>query len=136
MQKPTNRRIFTLSNKQTITTKSTIMKKVTNDIKSKVMKAAWTIFRKDTKKTWSEALKKAWAWAKKNLLAIRYEFCNIIGEALKYTEKAVRMDINGYAFWIPKSVIVEETSGGIIIKRWFADKNFNDNVFGICCHYC
>ena len=29
MQKPTYRRIFTLSNKQTITTKSTIMKKIT-----------------------------------------------------------------------------------------------------------
>ena len=133
MQKPTTRRIFVLSNKQTITTKSNIMKKVTNETRAKVMKAAWTIFRKDSKKTWSESLKKAWAWAKKNLL--KPEVVVILGDALKFSAKAVLYSINGYQYWIPKSVIVEETAGGCILKSWFAEKNFGGSTWGICCHY-
>jgi hypothetical protein len=44
--------------------------KTTNEIRSKVMKAAWTIYRKykvQSMANWSKALKKAWKWAKENL---------------------------------------------------------------------
>lgn len=42
-----------------------------NNIRSKVMKAAWKIYRKSYKvksmSNWSKALKRAWAWAKETL---------------------------------------------------------------------
>jgi hypothetical protein len=41
--------------------------KTTKNIKSKVMKAAWTIYRKykaQNMTNWSKALKRAWKWAK------------------------------------------------------------------------
>lgn len=44
--------------------------KTTKNINSKVMKAAWTIYRKykiQSMTNWSKALKKAWAWAKEKL---------------------------------------------------------------------
>jgi len=49
--------------------------KTTTNIKSKVMKAAWTIYRKykvQSMTNWSKALKKAWAWAKKKLVEPKF----------------------------------------------------------------
>lgn len=43
------------------------MNKVNNTFRSKVMKAAWTSFRKGGK-SFSQALVKAWKWAKETLL--------------------------------------------------------------------
>ena len=49
---------------------------------------------------------------------------------LQETEKAIKCEIEGEEFWIPKSVIHEDsevyeegTEGSLIIKRWWAEKN-------------
>lgn len=42
--------------------------KITNEIRSKVMKAAWTTFAKRSNWSFSACLKNAWKWAKESLL--------------------------------------------------------------------
>ena len=106
---------------------------------SKVMKAAWKIYREDldiksvrvdyNAKSFSESLKAAWKWAKKNII----EKVAKIGEIIKETEKAVYAVIGGSfkydqvleepvftgtKIWIPKSIII---NGGV--PDWFMRKN-------------
>lgn len=49
---------------------------------------------------------------------------------LKETEKAILVEIEGEEFWVPKSVIHEDsevfeenTEGTLIVKLWWAEKN-------------
>ena len=106
------------------------MKNLKN-LKSKVMKAAWTIFRKYAKQTvanWSKALKKAWAWAKNKAK----ENAGVSGfEVLRETAKAVC--VKGFLIctstdqtrraniWVPKSLITDGAIAG-----WFFNKKVNE----------
>jgi hypothetical protein len=109
------------------------MKKVTNQIRSKVMKAAHTIARTRLNSIgWAECLKRAWAWAKENLLE---DLTSIVsGDFVRETEKAICIAITGSSFgskfaktynkWIPKSVIVDQAGPNYFVKSWFVEKNF------------
>lgn len=44
--------------------------KVTNQIRSKVLKAAWKTYRKRSNWSFSACLRSAWKWAKENLLSV------------------------------------------------------------------
>ena len=98
----------------------------TRKLNSKVMKAAWTIYRKYKKQTlenWSKALKKAWKWAKETIInrGIR------VNGFLKETEKAILVSANlvccitdqsvAANFWCPKSIINDNC-----IPSWFLTK--------------
>lgn len=95
---------------------------------SKVMKAAWTIYRKGGK-TFSQSLKKAWKWAKKNLVeqpattVQRSLPFSIIRESAKaYQFNAVAECHGGLYqeidFWLPKSAIENVTGTGVVVKNW------------------
>ena len=97
-------------------------------IQSKVMKAAWTIWRKRDAKTWSQAMTKAWAWAKKNTQKM-VDLSKVV--AVKETEKATayrvrvacnHLEVEKFGFvWIPKSMIVNGQ-----IPEWFAFKKLDE----------
>lgn len=93
---------------------------------SKVMKAAWTIRRKDGINM-SQALVKAWAWAKRaanKVGGVYFQMCRVIAE----TEKAVKVAILGnngrYNGWMPKSAIVSLGHDDITVADWFVKKAF------------
>lgn len=100
--------------------------KTTNKTRSKIFKAAWTIFKENSGLiSFSEALISAWKWAKKTLVEKRVSFLG----AKKETEKAlliiiksyychVREEYVDYTIWAPKSIIVGNT-----IPEWFYEKN-------------
>jgi hypothetical protein len=84
-------------------------------MQSKVMKAAWKIFKKRYKvksmKNWSKSLKRAWSWAKQNLIKKR-----VVGEILKETEKAILM-----------SCVVEEGANRYMMKVWFPKSQIEED---------
>lgn len=95
---------------------------------SKIMKAAWTIYREGTQ-TWSEALKAAWIWGKKKFI----EDVTKLGEIIKETAKAVYAVVGASLYfdyktdeqkvllkkmWIPKSLIINDS-----VPNWFIRKN-------------
>jgi hypothetical protein len=91
---------------------------------SKVMKAAWTIRRKDGT-TMSQALVKAWAWVKRaasSTSGTYFQMCRVIAE----TEKAIKVAILGnagrYNGWMPKSAIVSLGHDNITVADWFLKK--------------
>ena len=95
--------------------------------KSKVMKAAWTIFKKEGKRTmeaWSKALKRAWAWAKKTLA----EPAGLSDyHVMRETAKAILVRATLVCYitdqsvasnqWIPKSVIQNG-----VIPQWLINR--------------
>ena len=102
--------------------------KVTNDIRSKVMKAAHTTSKKRKTWKWSTCLKSAWRWAKETLLTI-----DGFGDyrIAKETEKAIMIfanmvclttdQVKSYNVWVPKSIIKDG-----VIPSWFIQKKQND----------
>jgi hypothetical protein len=84
----------------------------------KVMKAAWTIFRKGGV-TFSQALVKAWAWVKQGPKMWLIDFAKVVGE----TEKAIKIVAPRYSGWIPKSVSEVTLGGNVFVAEWFAIKN-------------
>lgn len=111
-----------------------------NSTKSKVMKAAWTIFRKYAKKTmanWSKALKKAWAWAKKK----NQENSDVSGfEIIRETAKAVC--VRGFLIctstdqsrradmWVPKSLINNNAIAGWFFNKKVAELKAESSYIG------
>ena len=105
--------------------------KNSKNLKSKAMKAAWTIFRKYAKQTmanWSKALRKAWAWAKRKI----QQNSDVSGfEIIRETAKAVC--VKGFLIctatdqsrraniWVPKSLITDGEIAG-----WFFNKKVNE----------
>ena len=107
--------------------------KVTNTHKRKIMKAAWTIIRKEAV-CLSIALKRAWAWAKKNILAEKPKHFLVMGDQIKSTDKAYLIEVGDmYKVWIPKSLYVCQYESYHVVPAWFADKNLQHIVglFGI-----
>lgn len=108
--------------------------KTSNHIsKSKVMKAAWTIFRKYTKQTmanWSKALKRAWKWAKESLGTAKV-FDLYYEHVMKETDKAVQVKVDtkiasgcysSKFIWIPKSLISSSDRDTFELPIWFGMK--------------
>jgi hypothetical protein len=95
-----------------------------NQLRSKVMKAAWTIYRKGDAKTWSKAMIKAWKWAKKQQAAV-VDMDGVFVD--RETAKAVAYKVlitcphtgreRIAMAWVPKSMIVDNT-----IPSWLAEK--------------
>ena len=102
---------------------------------SKVMKAAWTIFRKEGQ-SFAAALKKAWGWSKKqnsNDGTAFYSFVAIEKETDKAFNIRMRV-INTYGatislnVWFPKSQ-VEVNAHNVIAPEWlFAAKRRDLNI--------
>jgi len=107
--------------------------KTTKNIKSKVMKAAWTIYRKykvQSMTNWSKALRKAWNWAKEkfsnpqgitnyNIVKETEKAICVAGQLACYvTDQVVKSNL-----WIPKSLI---TDG--VIAQWFFDKKVDEAI--------
>ena len=104
--------------------------KVTNQIRSKVMKAAWTIWNKKEVETWSEALTRAWKWAKKNIInKVQATHVYLIAEEIKSSAKAILLNCDYRNYWVPKSIVQETIEGGFIVPMWWANKNLH--TFGI-----
>lgn len=104
----------------------------TTNIRSKVMKAAWTIYRKykvQNMANWSKALVRAWAWAKEKLVSNDITGYSIVRE----TEKAICIagQLSCYVtdqvvksnLWIPKSLINDGA-----IAEWFYNKKITEAV--------
>ncbi|HPM11689.1 MAG: hypothetical protein LC101_01425 [Flavobacteriales bacterium] len=100
------------------------MKTINNEFRSKVMKAAWKIFRK---RNWNfgTCLRRAWEFCKANILESDHK----IYEIVKETERAILAVIDSrydhvreedvdITMWVPKSVIVNN-----MIPDWFYRKN-------------
>lgn len=103
------------------------MKSQINQLRSKVMKAAWTIWRKRDCSSWSNAVAKAWAWAKKGLQKVVDISSVICGETAKAYKVGVivfcvhtELEKRGFAF-IPKSMVVNGC-----IPQWFAAKKLDE----------
>lgn len=108
--------------------------KVTNQIRSKVLKAAWKIYTKRYKvrsiENWSKALKRAWEWAKEVLLTIKgVTNYTVIRETEKaiciagelycvVTDQSVRSNL-----WIPKSLVKDG-----VIADWFFEKKVEEAI--------
>lgn len=103
--------------------------KTVKNIKSKVMKAAWTIYRKyknATMANWSKALKRAWKWAKDKLYP-KPERTVLVTNIAKETAKAICATVqvvcvhtdNYFSkdIWIPKSLMRNDE-----VVAWFASK--------------
>src|SRR5690554_5090025 len=92
------------------------LRKMKNSIsKSKVMKAAWTIFRKEgvrTMEAWSKALTRAWAWAKKTFPSQPQGISGF--HVVRETDKAICVAASLVCYvtdqstrsnvWVPKSI--------------------------------
>jgi hypothetical protein len=111
-----------------------------NNTLRRIMKAAWTIFRKGGV-SFSQALTRAWAWAKKNLgptkaAAFAYDCIE------RETEKAYLMRVEVYtctgdnyypAIWMPKSAFGGDIHSGIVAP--WARQMAAQKVQDISCHY-
>jgi len=99
--------------------------KINSTFKSKVMKAAWTSFRKGGK-SFSAALTSAWAWAKRTLVEA-YATVSFT----KQTDKAVLVaaqlacpftdQVQRRDFWAPKSLLVNGQ-----LPMWFLNKKADE----------
>ena len=97
-----------------------------SQMRSKVMKAAWTSFRSGKSKTWSESLRSAWAWAKRTLVE---KFRSIM--TIRESEKAVAINVYFECVhtertvtrmaWIPKSLLHNGC-----VPEWFLTKKVNE----------
>lgn len=92
---------------------------------SKVMKAAWTIYRKGGI-TFGQALTKAWAWAKRKLNVAASSIVSIEAKITRETAKGCYIVSRQYTGWAPKSAI-DFISGHpgtqyIEVAAWFAAK--------------
>jgi len=104
----------------------------TNNLKSKVFKAAWTTFKNRKKQmSFGEALSKAWNWAKKTLKSATTKVVEAFGipaNAIKretqkailvagYFECYVTNQVKKIEFWIPKTMAS---------NQWFFNKKVEE----------
>lgn len=112
---------------------------------SKVMKAAWTKFRKGGI-SWAKAMKSAWAWAKKNLvkneLPTKFAYS---GEVIEQRDAAILVQIEGftnsffsglpkyYNFWLPKVAFIEQKESKVVLN-YFGSKLLNEKMQAVNFH--
>lgn len=112
--------VYTLTQNAMTTTRKTAL--------SRIMKAAWTIYRK-SQKTFSQALKAAWALVKNDK---GNSACGVQVREVKRTEKAVQVSmrvvgwVSAVHVWMPLSqVSITKTSGcfsWMEAPQWLLDK--------------
>lgn len=106
--------------------------KDSKNIKAKVMKAAWTIYRKykvRSMQNWSKSLKKAWVWVKEKSDTASFYVETIIRQTEKAIQVRVDNKVSTKIFWLPKSQIEIKMEGLmelIIVPNWLATKLIAD----------